>query len=153
MKKCQYCHTENEDGTLFCTSCGARFEETPAPAPVESFDGVFVQPPESTVKRMSGFAIASLALGAAGVVLGTNVIIGALAIVFACIAFHRIKSGKEKGKGLAVAGLILGIAGVVFGILVLATVFSGIFEGVFDELDGAFPDISSGALPGKIGKM
>ena len=149
MKKCQYCQTENADGTLFCTSCGAKLEEEP----VESFDGVFVQPPESTEKRVSGFAIASLALGAAGMVFGTNVILGVLAIVFACIAFHRIKSGKEKGKGLAVAGLILGIAGVVFGILTLAAVFSGIVGRVLGELGGALPDLPSGVLPGQIGKM
>lgn len=65
----------------------------------------------------SGFAIASVALGASALI--TCVIGSVLAIVFGHIALARIRRAQppEGGRSLAIAGLVLGYAGVVLSVI------------------------------------
>ncbi|MBL8778870.1 MAG: DUF4190 domain-containing protein [Acidimicrobiales bacterium] len=80
-------------------------------------------------RRNNGFAIASLAVGIAGLFFCFVPVLSILAVVFGHLARGRIKrsQGTEGGRGLATAGLVLG-----YLTLVLAVAF-WVFVAVSDE--------------------
>jgi len=71
----------------------------------------------TTVAKINGLAIASLACGLAQFVFGPLTAIPA--IVFGHMARHQIKRTGEQGAGLALTGLILGWATVILGIILI----------------------------------
>jgi len=75
-------------------------------------------------QKTSGFAITSLVLGIASLVLVgvfyIGVVTSILGIVFGILALRDIKMNNKKGKGMAIAGIILGILSIIF--FVVATV-------------------------------
>ena len=66
---------------------------------------------EDVVHRTSGYAIASLVLGIAGVTF-FPLVPSILAVVFGGKARAEIRSGAARGDGLATAGVVLGWVGI-----------------------------------------
>ena len=74
---------------------------------------------EQTVQRTSGYAVASLVLGIAGIFV-FPVIPSILAVIFGSKARDEIRaSSAVGGDGLATAGIVLGWVGIVLTALVL----------------------------------
>ena len=100
--------------------------EPPAPASEEAAYGSGYNPPGS---RTSGFAVASLALGIAGLLICP--FLGCvLAVIFGFLARSEIKGsgGGIKGSGLATAGLTLGIIGIVMTLIIASVLIPvGVF--------------------------
>lgn len=75
--------------------------------------------PSYIEKRSQSMAIASMAMGIAGLVLGCciypAIIFGSLAIIFALLS----RGGEMTTNGYGKAGLILGVIAIIFGILFL----------------------------------
>lgn len=79
-----------------------------------------------TAHRTSGYAIASLVLGIAGLAV-FPLVPSILAVVFGNKAREEMRSGSATGAGLATAGVVLGwvgIALVAVGILVVALLWA-----------------------------
>jgi hypothetical protein len=77
------------------------------------------QPPTHfghTLPKTSGYAIASLACGAVGLLTCCGFVPSLLGIVLGGVSLGPIRRGEARGRGLAVSGIILGIAGVMVGI-------------------------------------
>jgi hypothetical protein len=70
---------------------------------------------------MCGLAVASLVCGIVWVYWITSI----LAIIFAAVAFGKIKREGLRGRGLAIAGLVLGIVWMAFLVLGLISVLVG----------------------------
>lgn len=71
----------------------------------------------------NGFAIASIACSAAGLIcLGTGSFLG---IIFGIVALNQIKRTGQDGRGLAIAGIVIGSV-VTVGFLILVLI-GGIF--------------------------
>lgn len=161
MKECGYCHAENEDAAHYCSACGAPLAaEKPAQtAPAasaeisETHTGVFTDPPSPETKKNSGFAIASLVLGAVGFFFGFNVLLGVFAIVFAALAFEQIKRENKGGKGLAAAGLILGILSTLLGVVMLVVLLGSGFQTLLSELQNEISEIPVDEFSDIVGRM
>ena len=81
---------------------------------------------EQAIDRTSGYAIASLVLGIAGLVF-FPLVPSILAVVFGNKAREEIRRGEARGDGLAIAGVILGWVGIgviALGILILLLVLA-----------------------------
>lgn len=63
----------------------------------------------------NGMAVASLVLGAAGLILCG--IPGILGVIFGHVALNQVQRTGEQGRGLALAGLIVSYAGIAIWIL------------------------------------
>ena len=103
---CPKCNAGNADNAKFCSSCGA---------PLTA---------DASVPKNNGFAIASVVLGAVGILLSwfTLAIPSILAVIFGHIARSQIKAsgGRLAGAGMALGGLIMGyviVALVPIGII------------------------------------
>ena len=91
-----------------CPECGARVDHAMIPAGASS-----------------GYAIASMVLGIAALVMcpGSygvfSLVCGPLAIVFWRLAQRQIREGRVSpaSKGMATAGLVMGIIGTVLGVI------------------------------------
>jgi general secretion pathway protein G len=81
----------------------------------------------SVEKKYNGFAIASMVLGIAGLVIGWLILFipSILAVIFGHISLSQIKRSQQKlaGNGMAIAGLITGYIGLVLMISSLVAVF------------------------------
>ncbi len=103
---CPKCNASNIDSAKFCSSCGA---------PLTA---------DAAMPRNNGFAIASVVLGALGILLSWFVLAipSILAVIFGHIARSQIKAsaGRQAGAGMALGGLIMGyviVALVPIGII------------------------------------
>ncbi len=122
---CQYCGTENAEGTKFCTNCGASLVAATTHNTYEQPAGAqpnYNQPnynqyanynPAPASEAGKGFAIAGLVLGIIAI-LCQGWLWGVLAIIFACVA--RSKGYK---KGMSTAGIVCGIIGIILSVLTL----------------------------------
>ncbi len=79
---------------------------------------------EEAVHRTSGYAIASLVLGIAGLTF-FPLVPSILAVVFGNKARVEIQSGAARGDGLATAGVVLGWVGI--GIAIVGFLFVLLF--------------------------
>ena len=92
----------------------------------------------TTQKNGKGFAIASLCLGIASLVLCccccclyyAAIVTSILAIIFAVLS-KNANGGKM--SGMAIAGLILGIIGIILFLLIVVLNVSGLFEEILIE--------------------
>ncbi len=117
---CNNCGAPNDNGTRFCSSCGAPLE---APKYQQQYQQPYQQPmyyqPAKAQQPAQNFAIASLVLGIVSLIMFA-IIAGPLGIIFGAIA-------KNKGNTspMATAGIICGIIGVVswFFIMVFMSEF------------------------------
>lgn len=103
---CPKCNASNVDSAKFCSSCGA---------PLTA---------DAAVPKNNGFAIASVVLGAVGIMLSWFLLAipSILAVIFGHIARGQIKrsAGTQDGAGMALGGLIMGyliVALVPIGII------------------------------------
>jgi peptidylprolyl isomerase len=115
----------DQSGADHGSDAPAGYPPPPAPGYPPPPAGYPPPPPFVGQPGPSGFALASVILGASAVL--TCVIGSVLAIVFGHIALARIRRAQppEGGRGLAIAGLVLGYAGVALtaaGILFLVAV-------------------------------
>lgn len=143
---CKACGTNVEEGTKFCTVCGAPVDNGPEkvdaeivdePKSSDSFSG-FSQDSYSSTQSGStqyeyssydespvpsskkGFAIASLVLGILSMLCcccgWIPVIFGAAALVFGILSLSK----GYGGKGLAVAGIVCCVIGIIGGVITIA---------------------------------
>ncbi len=149
--RCSKCGKSSGEGEVFCPECGIRVAgssaggERPRPgeadtgspatgepgAPVVTGAATSAEPgsplppspPEPGAHRgkTSGFSIASLILGVAGLVI-CPILASILAFVFGLFAKGEIRrgNGAVKGSGMATAGIILGIAGIAIPVILAA---------------------------------
>lgn len=75
----------------------------------------FMNPQEA---KSSGFAIASLCCGIAGILGCCTIVPSLLGIVFGAVSLGPIGRGEAHGKGMAVTGIVLGVIGLILGIAV-----------------------------------
>lgn len=78
------------------------------------------QPPTHfgpALPKTSGYAIASLACGAVGLLTCCGFVPSVLGIVFGGVSLGPIRRGEVMGRGLAISGIILGIVGLSVGIV------------------------------------
>ena len=104
---CPYCNTPAENGSAFCTACGAKLAEPTAKAvPTQS------QKQAAPAPKTAGLAIASLVLSLVGIFCA-GLVCGVLGIVFGCASFPKIRAQQLGGKNLATAGIVIGIVDVI----------------------------------------
>lgn len=95
----------------------------------------YVEPPVADNNLGKGMATASLVLGILGLLFFCcctylGIILGALAIIFACVS--RSQAGYF--RGLAMAGLILGIIATLISIVAIIASVAFLANGTYDSL-------------------
>ncbi len=136
MKKvCASCGKELKAAEIYCSSCGAKYEE---PVKEEVKETVKPEPVTVTVNNTAPAHTSDLSVG--GFVLsligflcccGLPSIIG---LVLSIVGLSNINNGKcpNGNKGLAIAGIILGSISILFSIV--GVIFSGSIAAVIDEV-------------------
>ena len=149
---CPICNARVEQGARFCTSCGCKLEDAPI-----SDDGFTEQSPfsndslgygaqyafERSLSSCSGFATASIVLGAMGVLLG-SLLFSVLGLIFSGVSKSKIKQVGYQSYGYqeflakqnkkASIGLGLAIAGVVVSIVFLVILWPEIQSGSLNSI-------------------
>jgi len=114
------CGRDNEDGTKFCTGCGADLDNEPKAAANAAYSEQQQQQQQSQSYPGKGLSIASLVLGICAL-LGTvlpvaNSVVAIVGLVLGIIG--KKQSAEADGPtGLATAGII--VCGVVLGLSVI----------------------------------
>ena len=103
MKVCPACTKQNEDAAVFCSGCGASFQQAGATGAV---------PPVALAPQTSGMAVASLIFGLLFFIFPAAVV----AVILGHISSSQIRksAGRLKGAGMSLAGMILGYVGIAF---------------------------------------
>lgn len=167
MRICKNCGSQISDSAKFCTSCGAPVVQETGQNQQQEYGGQNFQNTQSYGNsyqapeynhygcqpqvQTSGFAVAALVLGIAGIflgILGMVFTVGAivdsglmilaflfylpsiLAIVFGIGGILKTGNGGARGRGLAIAGLVLGI------VFLLIYLFLGLFVKQLIPLSG-----------------
>lgn len=135
---CHVCGKENQEGSAFCTSCGANlnnnqtqpvnqnqnfqnqnFQNQTYQNPNQNFQtNVGYNPPVQS--KFSGLAIASFVVSLVGIFLFA-LPCGVIATSLSASSFKQINTYGNRGKALAISGLIIGIVDIVFGIVNILT--------------------------------
>ncbi|MFE3095842.1 DUF4190 domain-containing protein [Streptomyces sp. NPDC059248] len=94
--------------------------------------------------KRSGMGVAALVLGLCSLamfcVLGLNVVMGLLAVVFGIIGRKRVARGEAENGRQATAGIVLGALGMLLGALVFAAaIWAGDDEGAREEKGAPAP--------------
>jgi len=94
------------------------------------------QPPAPQVNSTeprNGYGITALVLAITGIVLSlvpltgfVAVILGALAVLFACLGWGRVKRRTATNKRMTLIGGLVGVATIVLGAVGMMTVFSAV---------------------------
>lgn len=133
---CPACGRKSVEGDVFCRECGNALSRVAAPPAGGAAPFLPMPPapaaPAAARPASSGFAVASLILGVAGLTC-MPVIGGILALVFGLVARGQIKREPRRvtGNGMAVTGIVLGIFSLALvvlaatGYFVTAFIFSG----------------------------
>lgn len=119
---CPYCGAEINDGSLFCSNCGASFNQNNYQVP-NNFQTPFNQAADELANLILGFGIAALACALTGCLSFLGIIFGALAMSKSKLYISQF--GPLFGKSSAGRGL--GIAGLVIGIIATASALIAIF--------------------------
>lgn len=109
--------------TLFIISMVFAWASVASPIMPKTPQTIPAQQKETSKK--SGFAIASLILGALSFIPVLGILLGILGITFSFIFFKQFKEKKIGGMGMATAGIILGFLGTA---LSLTFLFAGIMN-------------------------
>ena len=128
MNFCNHCGTPLQEGSTFCTTCGAQATNTQPQAPVQPQPQAqpYGAPTEKAPEPGKGLAIAGMVLGIVSF-LCFPYRTGVLGIIFGGVA-------KSKGckSGMATAGIVCGAIGVGLWLLMLIAFGSmGLFAGLF----------------------
>ncbi len=124
--QCEHCGNQPAAGDKFCRQCGAPLGE--------GQEATILSPTPSTepsvTSEISGWAVASLILGVASIMV-LPLVGSVLAIAFGIMAKSEIKKEKDKlsGSRVASAGIIMGSLGLV--LLVIALIIFFIIAFVF----------------------
>ncbi len=101
---CKACGKDNPEGARFCSFCASPLPEAQGPV---------------VAGKTSGLAIASLVLGACGILCGFIVTVPG--IILGIVGLRQINrsAGQVTGRGLAIAGIALSSAFLVLQLIVL----------------------------------
>ena len=121
MKKCIHCGEEMEDDEQFCPVCGYEAAEKEEPQTSKIF--------ENAHERHKHCAITGFILGIAAFLLGGNIMLGIMAIIFSHIHIKLEKAMRVKERDcFGAAGFILGICIVILYVLALIIYLSDGFN-------------------------
>lgn len=112
MKKCMHCGEVMEDDEEFCPVCGYEVEKKEELQTSKNF--------ENTHVRHKHCALTGFILGLLAFLLGGNIILGIMAIIFSRMQIKQEKVMQAKERDcFAVVGLVLGICSVILYVLAL----------------------------------
>lgn len=153
MIKCHVCNTENIDGAVFCSECGAAFAPPPSPGPVyQPMPGYQMgyMPVKPGDRSRDWAAILGLILGIlsipccfGGVAVFTDIFNYATLYIPSCVSgliglaglIFSIIGMKSTKKGMAIGGLVCAIVGLLMAALFAALVSMDAFrEGFYEQL-------------------
>ena len=112
MKKCMHCGEVMEDDEEFCPVCGYEVEKKEELQTSKNF--------ENTHVRHKHCALTGFILGLLAFLLGGNIILGIMAIIFSHMQIKQEKAMQAKKRDcFATAGFVLGICIVILYVLAL----------------------------------
>lgn len=116
MKKCMHCGEVMEDDEEFCPVCGYEVEKKEELQTSKNF--------ENTHVRHKHCALTGFILGLLAFLLGGNIIMGIMAVVFSYIQIKQDKIERTKQRNaFAIAGYVSGICIIILYIVALILQF------------------------------
>ena len=130
MAYCKNCGSLNNDGVLYCASCGAPMQAAHPQQPIYPVNNYQQPVPQSVPGK--GLGITSMVLGIIGLVLFCFWFISLpcaiVGIILGCISISQAKEAGMK-NGMATAGIVCSAIAIVLVILILILAAIGVASG------------------------
>ena len=130
MAYCKNCGSLNNDGVLYCASCGAPMQTAQPQQPIYPVNNYQQPVPQSVPGK--GLGITSMVLGIIGLVLFCFWFISLpcaiVGIILGCISISQAKEAGMK-NGMATAGIVCSAIAIVLVILILILAAIGVASG------------------------
>ena len=130
MAYCKNCGSLNNDGVLYCASCGAPMQAAQPQQPIYPVNNYQQPVPQSVPGK--GLGITSMVLGIISLVLFCFWFIALpcaiVGIILGCISISQAKEAGMK-NGMATAGIVCSAIAIVLVILILILAAIGVASG------------------------
>lgn len=134
MQQCSKCGFQNEDGAVFCASCGSAMDTGTSQAPAQNdfyTPADSAQPPQPVGSNPgilwlvlnSVFTFIYLVLAFCTCITALNMVFGIIGIVFGAMGMSKFKAGRvDEARANAKTSMIMFIVGAALAVLMIIAI-------------------------------